>query len=214
MSLRNRDMAVEREISYFLDEYFYPRNDILKTYHRVDDRDSQLKGIDCIVKYKGKDYIIDEKAASHYININLTTFAFELGSYQRSGYINGWLIDDTKKTTHYLLIWIKTLTNCDKKAWINKNDIRELECLLIRRDDILVYLENQGFTKANLINKRNDILKAGIFGPIDKNSQSEFYFFNTGNLQESPVNIIIKKNKLKEISIIHWLVSRESIVVC
>ncbi len=214
MSLRNRDMAVEQEISYFLDEYLYLKHDILKKYHRVKDRDSQLRGIDCTLRHKGKDIIIDEKAASQYINSRLSTFAFELGSYQRSGYIDGWLIDETKETTHYLLVWIQTLKPCDRRAWINKNDIKMLECLLIRRNDILLYLQNQGFSKENLINKRNDILKTGTFGPIDKNNLSEFYFFNTKDLQEAPVNVIIKKNKLKQISIKHWLVSRESIVVC
>ncbi|MDC0985532.1 hypothetical protein OAR47_03625 [Gammaproteobacteria bacterium] len=214
MSLRNRDMQVEQEIAHFLDEYLYPKNNILKKYNRVNDRESQLQGIDCTIRYKNKNIIIDEKAASHYINSNLPTFAFELGSYQRSGYVDGWLIDETKKTTHYLLIWIKTFTPCDKKAWINKNDIKTLECLLINKNDILSYLDNQGYTRDKLINKRNNIIKEKTFGPVDKNNQSEFYFFNTRDLEEAPVNIIIKKNKLKQMSIIHWLVSRESIVVC
>tara|TARA_Y100000748_G_C15478352_1_gene481746 strand:- start:192 stop:836 length:645 start_codon:yes stop_codon:yes gene_type:complete len=214
MSYRNRDMVVEQEIAKFLDENFYMKVNNIKDFHRHTDRDTQLKGVDCRLIYKDNELILDEKAMSHYINQNLPTFAFELGSYQKSGYIDGWLIDDTKDTTHYLLIWITTIGPCEKKALIFKEDIKKLECLLIGRQDIINYLDSHGFPREKLIKKRDDILKQAKFGPIDKDYQTGFYFFNTSSLVEAPVNVIIKKPNLMSLKIDRWIVTRDSIEIC
>ena len=113
-----------------------------------------------------------------------------------------------------MLIWITTIRPCEKKALISKEDIKQLECLLIGRQDILNYLESHGFPREKLIKKRDEILKQAKFGSIDKDYQTGFYFYNTSSLTEAPVNVIIKKPNLMSMKIDRWIVTRDSIEIC
>ena len=76
MSHRKRDSHVEKQVSDFLDCYFCPK--IVKNFSRYHDKTNQLNGIDVFSIDNHKKLIVDEKAASHYINKDIPTFAFEL----------------------------------------------------------------------------------------------------------------------------------------
>ena len=74
MSHRKRDSHVEKQVGDFLDCYFYPK--IVKDFIRYTDKDNQLIGMDvCFSIDNYKKLIVDEKAASHYINQDIPTFA-------------------------------------------------------------------------------------------------------------------------------------------
>ena len=77
MSYRKRDSKVEKEISSFLDTYFYPK--IVNNFNRYSSKEDQLSGKDVSFSYmRLSKLVVDEKAATHYINKNIRTFAFEL----------------------------------------------------------------------------------------------------------------------------------------
>ena len=106
MSRREQDTNAEREVSKFLDKYFY--NEHVDNFIRFDDINHQFRGID--VKFsinELKDTIVDEKAQIDYVNKHLPTFAFEIDFIDAgNNYRKGWFLDDSKQTQFYLLIWI------------------------------------------------------------------------------------------------------------
>lgn len=193
-TLRGRDMHVEREIARFLDMHLYA--DVKFTKHlRTDDIESQMAGCDIIISVPSiglVDAIVDEKAQSQYINRPLPTFALELSFKTASGEIvEGWLTDESKKTEYYMCVWIGKA----EKSWNpTAEQIHKLEYALVSRKKILNYLTQNGYNRATLIKKDEEIRKQSINGVHDKNNQLPFWFFYSEQLAEKPINIVIKKS--------------------
>ena len=205
--LRSRDMMVEREISKFLDEKLYSNSSIFSKTERTDNIENQLSGSDIIIsipKLGIINAIVDEKAATHYINKNLPTFAFELSFKLNNGKIaEGWLTDTGKKTQFYLLMWISA-----KKDWdIKKEDITQIEYILIERNKILSYLNSKGYGIFELKNKAKIILNNNVDGVIDKLNETAYYFYFSNRLTEKPINIVIRKSKLIELSVLNHTIN-------
>jgi len=196
-SLRKADSSDEQEVGKFLDKYFYPKYTC--DFIRYGDKGHQLMGIDVMFSYKDlKNILVDEKAATHYINKDIPTFAFEINYINSIGNLNhGWLFDSEKKTQFYLLIWVKA----KKDKGILCDDITELECLLIDRVKITEMLKEYNFDAMRAEKVANNIRKNQINGISGKIAGQPFYFYYTNYLAERPINIIIWKAKLKALSI-------------
>ena len=200
-----RDVSVEREITRFLDEHFYC--DLVTDFHRFKDKGEQLKGKDVIFTWKELvNIIVDEKAQSQYINRNLPTFAFEISSIFSGKRSEGWLFDDKKETEYYLCIWIWA-KNTQRPS---KDEITKLDCLLIKRNDIINYLEEEGFSKQRIIERESKIRSSGVSGAIDKSNHKYVYYFHTTHLAENPFNVIIRKEKLEGLAVRHFIVRKEN----
>lgn len=204
--LRSRDMSVEREIAKFLDEKLYSNLSIFSKTERTDNIVNQLSGSDIIItipKLGIVNAIVDEKAATHYINKNLPTFAFELSFKLNNGQIvEGWLTDAGKKTQYYSLMWISAIKDWD----IKKEDITQIEYILIGRNKILSYLNSEGYGISELKNKAEIISNNNIDGVIDKLSDTPFYFYFSNRLSEKPINIVVRKSKLIELSVLNQII--------
>lgn len=203
-SLWIRDISVETEISNFLDKYFY--GVVVNDFFRYVDKNEQLKGKDVRFSWGAlKDIIVDEKAISHYINKNIPTFAFEISSMFSGKKSEGWLFDEKKETEYYLCIWIWA-----KNAWNpSYEDITKLDCLLIKRSEIIAYLKHEGFTKEKIREIECTVREKGLEKAIDKGKHRYVYFYNTTHLAEKPFNVIIRKEKLKELTLRHFVVTKE-----
>jgi hypothetical protein len=191
-TLRVSDNASEKAVSEFLDRHFYPKN--VTNLIRFNDFETQMKGVDVQFDYKNfTNMLVDEKAAAHYVNKNLPTFAFEVNFLTSSGNLaEGWLFDTKKVTQFYLLSWI----SATKEKYFNVNDITQLDVLLIERSKIINMLASFGLTKDIATTKANNIRKNNITGGSEKNSINPFNFHYTDFLSEKPINIIIRKHKL------------------
>lgn len=201
---RGRDMMVEREVAMFLDEHLYS-NSIFSKHDRTDDHQSQLSGSDIIISIPSKgiyDAIVDEKAMCNYYWMpkSLPTFALELSFYRNDEQIvEGWLTDPSKITEYYMCIWLHATT-----YRFTKNDITWLEYALVKRSDILQYLETQGYSINELKNKDAQIRATCVKqGPIDKSKDKEYYFFFSPQLGERPINIVIRKDVYKRLAVLH-----------
>lgn len=209
MSFRKRDTSVEHELGKFLNDHFY--NQIATKVIRHADKTDQLSGKDVTCIFKGLgEIIIDEKAATHYINKDIKTFAFELSFKRTNGEeVEGWLLDPEKMTQYYLLMWLKA-----NNEWhITSQDITEVKALLINRKDILNYLKEESYG-ADKLRRANDKIRANnLSGPIGKTTNSNFYFFRTIKLTENPVNIIIKRKKLAELAIGRYVITPDDLKI-
>lgn len=206
------DLQGEKILGEFLQKFFYSKLNIENFFRNTPDKynflDNQYLGIDVTFKFSNCEYIVDEKATLHYPN-GLPTFAFEI-KYRKNGeWKTGWLYDTNKKTEYYLLAWPRR-KNKDLNYLII-DDIKTVEVMLIKRSDLLNYLNTSYGLNKNIVEKKaNKIITLNNFGKSPITHFSDIYFFYTKNLAETPINIIIKKNILKKIATFHFLIYRNT----
>lgn len=89
-----------------------------------------------VLSHRGHEYYIDEKAATHYVNRPLKTFAFELNFRSYGQLRSGWLFDERKETTHYFLVSeIHARTN-------EVSDLTHFRLVSVNRKKLLSYLNS------------------------------------------------------------------------
>jgi hypothetical protein len=203
-TLRQSDSAAEIEIGKFLDKFFYV--DHVTNFSRYNDINQQMSGVDVKFDYRNQtNMLVDEKAAAHYVNKDIPTFAFEINFLLNSGQlVDGWFYDGNKLTQYYLLGWIWA----KKDKGFTMDDITKLDIMIINRLSIIEYLSQNGLTRENANRISNEIRKKGDFGAYEKSSDKSYYFFYSPQLSEKPVNIIIKKNALLNLSIGRHAITR------
>lgn len=204
-SLRPSDYKSEEAVAAFLNQYFYPQN--VANLQRFTNLDYQYKGIDVQFDFKDKLGLkVDEKAAAHYVNKGLPTFAFELNFIARNGQLQeGWFFDTQKETEYYLLSWIWAT----KEKGFTVDDITKLEVILIERKVIHTMLESYQLTDKEAYTIANSLRKNKQTGASFKDYSKPYYFFYTNYLSEKPINLIIKKNKLVEWSLLHQFINKK-----
>ena len=98
--------------------------------------------------------------------------------------------------------WIKA--NIDDPWQVKENNITEIECVLVSKEKLKKYFENEGYSKERLIeiaqNMRNNNRK--MIAPDDK----PYRFFFTQNLAEKPVNILLNKEEYIRLSEFHDII--------
>jgi hypothetical protein len=199
-TLRENDMRRERILSAYLDTKLYCQN-LFKDARRTDSIESQLAGSDIVLSIPSlglSNIIVDEKAQLYYLDGGLPTFAFELNFINKNGKrVEGWLTDENKSTEYYQLLFLTA-----KKDFESIEMIHKVEYILVKRSEILAVI-NQDL-KA-LRNKGLEVSSSNKFHQF-KYPNSDFYYTHSTKLAESPVNIILKKRKLLEISILNGTV--------
>ena len=194
--LRKEDEKCSNIVSDFLDEHFYLKKTEL--FERINDKERQIQGIDVIFSLKNVKYICDEKAAIRYVNKNLRTFSLELSFRDRGGNLhNGWLIDEMKINDSFLFIWI------DKAKYdilTSKEDIQELEIALVSKKSIIEYLKSIGWKIPKLI-KKSELIRENENEYCGNLYEDECKFVCSRFLYEKPVNVLLKRDLLKKISV-------------
>ena len=192
--IRKEDEKCTDIVSKFLEKHFYNK---VRDYQRIDDKEQQLKGVDVIFILNDKQYICDEKAAIRYVNKNLQTFAFELSFLGKSDrLIDGWLISNTKINNSFLCIWI------DKAEYDlieDIDDIQEIEIALIDKQKLIDYLRTLGWTVEKLHIKA-DRMRNNDKEPTGNVEVNGCKFVCSKKLSEKPVNVLVSRNKLKELA--------------
>jgi hypothetical protein len=214
---RKNDMLVEREIASFLDENLYSNAELFTEFARTDTFDEQISGSDLLlstVSGKLKRSIVDEKVASRFANKNLETFSLELSFIGKNGKKRcGWLLDDTKKTEYYLFGWIlkadipyiKEQKRFDTNK-ITKDNIKSLEWALVKRSDIVKFLEKQGWSLEKLSRQDEKIREQGEIKT--KEFINEISFRYSDAYIEKPINVLLKKETYINISTLHGLIEK------
>lgn len=204
---RKADMAVEREIAKFLDKHLW---NTVESFHRTDTLSEQISGSDLVVTEKKlnlNNAVIDEKVAARYANLMLDTFSLELSFINKRGIVqDGWLLDTKKKTELYLFGWIdkaELKQNLEGK-WItndmHEESIKELEYCLVRRQDIIDYLEKRGWTLETLRKQDLNIRLRGFVKTFDFIDGVTFRY--SKKYVEAPINILLKRDTYRELSVL------------
>lgn len=194
--LRKEDEKCSDIVSNFLNENFYSKK--CKFFERIDDKERQIQGIDIIFDLNGQKYVCDEKAAIRYVNKNLKTFSLELSFKDRGGNLHeGWLIDETKINDSFLFIWID---KAKRDILSSKDDIQELEIALVKKKTIIEYLESIGWGVQQLI-KKSELIREEENEYCGNLYKDECKFVCSRFLYEKPVNVLLKRDTLKKISV-------------
>lgn len=203
------DLGGEKEVTKFLERFFYTRGDV-KDFYRFESKDEQFRGMDVRFSFgELKDIIVDEKAQLYYVNEYLPTFAFEVEYMLMNQLKTGWLIDMNKDTEYYLLIWISADENkYEKSGKLRCEDITSLDCILIKRVALLNHLFSGELSVPDVPSKCDQIRAGGIFGRQNDLIYETFNFNWSGNLPESPINIVVYKSTLKGLADVHFTLGR------
>lgn len=192
--LRDGDERGEKIVSEFLDKHFYTE---CEDFHRNDDKIQQIKGVDTTFVKNGFQYVCDEKAALKYVNKNLQTFSMELSFFNAANNLSiGWLLDSKKINNSFLLCWID---NAIKDDLTSSDDIVMMEVALVKRNKIIDYLSSIGWTLDKLFTKCKKI-RNNPYEECGNFYKNEVKFSKSFQLRERPINLLIKRSKLIEIS--------------
>jgi hypothetical protein len=192
--IRKEDEKCADIVSKFLEKHFYNK---VENYEKIDDKEQQVKGVDVIFILNGKQYVCDEKAAIRYVNKNLQTFAFELSFLGKGDkLIDGWLISNTKINNSFLCIWID---KADYDLLEDIDDIKEMEIALVDKNKLMEYLQNLGWTVSKL-NVKADRMRKNPKEPQGEIETNGCRFVCSRKLAEKPVNVLVSREKLKEIA--------------
>lgn len=222
MSKRATDTKSEKEVSLFCHNNIYPylhtilNVDADNVYiERVTDKERQYKGVDTIYKCHGRyTIIIDEKAATgtKYQELNvfsvddwlksklsLETFVQEVfGNTNKAPEEIGWLYKAGMRTTHLSYIW---LTVKEKKEPVTQDNIIGVTYILVEKAKLHRMFDSKGIDKENAYNFGRQLL---ILYKEKKQYSKWFnsFCFNVSGASEHPVNIIVKRMDLYDISYI------------
>lgn len=206
--LRKRQEKVEKSIASFLDKHFYNQS-MFTDVHRCYNKEQQVKGTDIIVSIPSlgiNKAIIDEKAAITKVNCDLRTFSLELWRKDRRGVGGlGWLMSPDIITEYYLFQWLKA--DVDDYLDINEHNITEIEVMLVPKKAITDRLKEDGLTY-NKVLEVIELIKSGRGVEYLSSYKKEYWFYHSGYLVESPINILMKKELYKKLAVIHQIIKR------
>lgn len=221
-----RDLGQESIISKAVEKVFFPflkkRYDV--DIQRKDDLNHQFSGTDYIMVRKGKTkqtFLIDLKAQTNgFINNPTDTFCLEISYLKDNQTKIGWFMDNAKKTTHYLFMWINEakIRREGRNILIEKpEDIKHYSLKMVRRQDIDRLLDSYGLTKEHLT--EIDATMRTIPSTKDKQSIRRFYdvlskellperpigrktltICRSDALEECPVNVVIPNSEWDKIA--------------
>lgn len=206
--LRKKQEKVERSIASFLDKHFYNQS-MFTEVHRCYNKKQQVKGTDIIISIPSlglNKAIVDEKAAITKVNWDLKTFSLELWRKDRRGVGGlGWLMSPDIITEYYLFQWLKA--DVDDYLDINENNITEIEVMLVPKKAITDRLKEDGLTY-NKVLEIIELIKSGEGIEYLSSYKKEYWFYHSGYLVESPINILMKKELYKKLAVIHQIIKR------
>lgn len=212
MSRRATDSRGERALAVFLDQYFYSKeqtNRILTYAKRIYEKKLQVRGIDILLENKRK---IDEKAQLYYINNPLDSFAFEIDYYdeEKEAVVDGWFISQSNETDDYLLLWIENA----RTRQINRlvaEDFEVVKADLIEKKRIKEYLKgigvyDYGLKKKAVEMRDNDKARVNL-------GEYCHLTYSTAGFSEKPINLVIQKNVLDDLSHGRFVITKEEVKI-
>ena len=205
---RNYDNRACEVVNNFLDRNCY-NFFTSKTLKRITATSEQIKGVDC--KFQANkltksdyEYICDEKAAVKWANKDLQTFSIELQFVNRAGHLhNGWFLAENQINNCYNFIYTDKIKdengNYNYKTF-TESDIKEVTCIFVRKERIKEYLKSIGWTQELLEDKCKEIRRTNGKCDLCDIEKDGLRFCFSSYLPERPINILLSRRKLIELS--------------
>ena len=210
-STRKEDNMLVEVVNSYLDHVAYPQTNHLRFTTRVTDAAQQQAGSDLVVNIDGMKLSCDEKAAVKYIGKPLSTFSLELGfmdnRYHQQHQL-GWLIDPKHTNDLFSFVWLPQATRPDIQS---PSDIIQCDIALVRKLDIMNYLESLGWTTKALAKKEWCIRTGQGKTELGNFKQHGLKFAISRYLHEQPVNVLLLKETYMQIAIGRYSIINDKI---
>lgn len=207
---RYSDNQKEKLLMPYFD-YVYNHNGCT-LFSRNNNQGLQKRGVDVFIYSKQrKILLVDEKCATNYWRGNLKTFAFEIwttNNVQNNGWFNPH--NDFYLTTDYNIAWV---TASDKDL----SKIYSLECMMISKETMWSYIESIGFTYDKLMKAFSENAQKHIQNErvsLRYQVAPDIQMVQSLHMIESPINLVISKKLLKEMSYSHTINKFPDGVIC
>lgn len=200
-STRKEDNKLVEVVNSYLDTVAYPQTNHMRYITRVTDADRQQEGSDLVVNIDGIELTCDEKAAVKYIGKPLSTFSLEIGfmdNHLQQQHHIGWLIDPKHTNDLFSFVWLPQATRPDIQQ---PSDIIQCDIALVRKLDIMNYLESLGWTTKALAKKEWCIRTGQGKTELGNYKQHGLKFAISRYLHEQPVNVLLLKETYMQIAI-------------
>ena len=200
-STRKEDNRLVEVVNSYLDHVAYPQTNHLRFTTRVTDADRQLAGSDLVVNIDGMEFTCDEKAAVKYIGKPLSTFSLEIGfmdNHLHQQHHIWWLIDPKHTNDMFSFVWLPQATRPDIQQ---PSDIIQCDIALVRKLDIMNYLESLGWTAKSLAKKEWCIRTGHGKTELGNFQQHGLKFAISRYLHEQPVNVLLLKETYMKLAI-------------
>ena len=210
-STRKEDNRLVEVVNSYLDNVAYPQTNHLRFTKRVTDADMQLAGSDLVVNIDGMELTCDEKAAVKYIGKPLSTFSLEIGfmdNHYHQQHQLGWLIDPKHTNDLFSFVWLPQATRPDIQS---PSDIIQCDIALVRKLDIMNYLESLGWTPKNLSKKEWCIRTGNGKTELGNFREHGLRFTISRFLHEQPVNVLLMKETYMEMAIGRYSIINDKI---
>lgn len=210
-STRKEDNRLVEVVNSYLDHVAYPQTNHLRFATRVTDADRQLAGSDLVVNIDGMELTCDEKAAVKYIGKPLSTFSLEIGfmdNHYHQQHQLGWLIDPKHTNDLFSFVWLPQATRPDIQS---PSDIIQCDIALVRKLDIMNYLESLGWTPKNLAKKEWCIRTGHGKTELGNFREHGLRFTISRFLHEQPVNVLLMKETYMEMAIGRYSIINDKI---
>lgn len=205
---RPKDIFHEKLISDYLHLYFYQKMCGAENVERVLDKERQIMGLDTILKYKSKEYMVDEKAATDYLNGGLRTFFLEWTFLNTNGIeMSGWLSNKMLSNDYYAFIWPRNIKN---NTLNSIDDIELIEICIVAKSEIVNYLNSIGLTEEVLNEYNKDIRQNPNkeIGDLKKYG----YKVKMANKPERSIGVVLPISTYQRLAEIHYFVSPETLI--
>ena len=210
-STRKEDNRLVEVVNSYLDHVAYPQTNHLRFTTRVTDADRQLAGSDLVVNIDGMELTCDEKAAVKYIGKPLSTFSLEIGfmdNHYHQQHKHGWLIDPKHTNDLFSFVWLPQATRPDIQS---PSDIIQCDIALVRKLDIMNYLDSLGWTPKNLAKKEWCIRTGQGKTNLGNFREHGLRFTISRFLHEQPVNVLLMKETYMEMAIGRYSIINDKI---
>lgn len=193
----------------------------------IDTQDLQVEGVDVILTFNnGATNYIDVKSFGYgYLEnddgYELPTFSQEILTKNKAGnWMKGWFINDDLRTSHYAYLYaLLRHQRPDGTEVIPENmtvyDIIASEIYIVEKYKLLSHLFRNGLSSdvmlQNAIMLRDNAIRYGNAKESTSTTVNNFKFTYSGKKQEQPVNVLVRRPVLEELSDFHFVITQDEL---
>ena len=205
-STRKRDSIASNSVTQYVYENLYKH--IYKEPYVVENTVAQKAGID--IWDANTNVTIDEKCRLSDIEKGIfgNTFAVELGWKNRyNKRMRGWGLSSYQSPTYYNFIWLGEV-GVNRVDRLRKEHIYQAECLFVKKTDIQQFLYKTMGYEDDIWRTVNQMWDRSIYKRYIRNKHNYplFHLTRSWKLNECPVNAVISKRILENLSSAHYYV--------
>ena len=127
---------------------------------------------------------------------------------EKESVVDGWFVSQSNETDEYLLLWIENARTTKINRLVSE-DFEVVKADLIEKKHLKKYLEGIGITDRGLKKKAIEMRDSDVTRvDFDENCHLTY---STSGFSERPINLVIRKNILDNLSLGRFVITKEEV---